>query len=424
MKEGIDQKTSIKPTQWIQKLKDESWQAELLVSTIAIFGSIQLFKVIDWLTIIAIDRLAPTQYLIGYAIVFAGLLAVSILSTMFIIHFLLRAYWIGLVGLNSVFPDYSLNDSAYSELYTSKILTFLPKLPKTIQDVDELSSVIFSAAFYMLLIYSYLSIAISLLLFIYNYFESSLGEYSRIIVAPFLIILTLQVLISIVANLNYFKKNHTIQEAYFFSTKYSSWLLFGPLYKYLMQISMIFATNFKRKKSLVGLTIVFLCIGMILTFIRFIDSQIPYLVNQESFFNSTQAYHGYYESEEKEGTFLLSPQIDSDIIESNNLKLFIPIYTYEKSLYSNICGTMNEGLTKEEQRKWYLECYSSYNQVLLNDKEIETNFMKYEKSQTKQFGLLAYIDIENATKGMNSLKVVKEFDTKIEWEIPFYYAGK
>lgn len=65
---------------------------------------------------------------------------------MFVIHFL-RAYWIGLVGLNSVFPDYSIEDSVYSKIYTEKILSILPKLEDSIKKVDELCSVIFSAAF-------------------------------------------------------------------------------------------------------------------------------------------------------------------------------------------------------------------------------------------------------------------------------------
>jgi len=31
---------------WLQRLKDESWEAELLVSAIAIFGTFQLFGII------------------------------------------------------------------------------------------------------------------------------------------------------------------------------------------------------------------------------------------------------------------------------------------------------------------------------------------------------------------------------------------
>ncbi|MEM8847177.1 MAG: hypothetical protein AAGD17_08765, partial [Bacteroidota bacterium] len=139
-----------KPSQeksWLNRLKEESWEAELLVSAVAIFAVLKGFSAVDWLVIKFIDNLDPSQYFVGYTVVVSGYLAIGVLACMFIIHFALRAYWIGLVGLNSVFPDYSLEDSAYSPIYTEKLLQILPKLPKTINKVDELCSVIFSAAF-------------------------------------------------------------------------------------------------------------------------------------------------------------------------------------------------------------------------------------------------------------------------------------
>jgi hypothetical protein len=72
--------------------------------------------VVVWVINVLIDVIPSEQYLIGYMIVYIGLLAVSILIVIFIIHFILRAYWVGLVGLKSVFPDYSLKNSENSEL--------------------------------------------------------------------------------------------------------------------------------------------------------------------------------------------------------------------------------------------------------------------------------------------------------------------
>jgi hypothetical protein len=68
---NVDLKDSSK--NWLQKLKDESWEAELLVSTISIFGAFQMFRLIDWSTNKFIDILNPNQYFIGYFIVFFGI---------------------------------------------------------------------------------------------------------------------------------------------------------------------------------------------------------------------------------------------------------------------------------------------------------------------------------------------------------------
>ena len=75
------------PKGWIQKLKEESWNAELLVTTISIFGALQLFDLVAWLANFFINNLDASQYLVAYGIVFFSLLAVSIMISMFVIHF-------------------------------------------------------------------------------------------------------------------------------------------------------------------------------------------------------------------------------------------------------------------------------------------------------------------------------------------------
>ncbi|WNW01461.1 hypothetical protein RRF68_10735 [Tenacibaculum sp. HL-MS23] len=186
-KENINKNISKEPSNgWIQRLKEESWEAELLVSAIAIFGTFKLFDIVSWATNFFIDVLNPNQYFIAYFIVTFGLLAVSMLAAMFVIHFVLRAYWIGLVGLNSVFPDYSIEDSVYSKIYTKKILEVLPKLKESIQKTDELCSVIFSAAFTLLFMYAYMSLFASVYLFVYNLLSKYIASYILLILQAFL----------------------------------------------------------------------------------------------------------------------------------------------------------------------------------------------------------------------------------------------
>lgn len=84
---------------WLQRLKDESWEAELLISAIAIYGIFQSFVLIDFLIDFLINKLNETQYIIGCFIAFMGILAFSILVTMFIIHLILRSYLDWIVGI-------------------------------------------------------------------------------------------------------------------------------------------------------------------------------------------------------------------------------------------------------------------------------------------------------------------------------------
>ena len=416
---------------WLQRLKDESWEAELLISAVAIFGTLELFKGVDWVVNLFIDSLQPDQYLVGYAIAFGGLLAISILTTMFVIHFSLRAYWVGLVGLNSVFPDYGLEDSVYSKIYTEKMLGILPKLKNTVQQVDEICSVIYSAAFFMLLIYLYLSLVASLYLFLFNTLSPYVNGHILLIpVYLIIIMLVLQMILGTVANLKAYKQNKKMQLWYFHISKWGSILAYGPLYKQLMQIAMTFASNFRKKKSLVGLTITFIVIGFIITMIQFENSKMPYLVNQEFYFDDTRVHHGYYASKTTAKEFLLGPQIESDIIDKNIIPLFIPVYKHERKQYQPVCGEFekNDSQTLLEQRRersaWYLNCYHTYHQVFLNGKKVDTDFMKYELPVTNQFGLLNYINLEGAKEGKNTIKVIKDIgDNPYEWTIPFQYIS-
>ena len=415
---------------WLQKLKNESWEAELLVSAIAIFGTFQLFKVIDFITNMFINLLPTNQYYIGYFITFFGLIAISVLVAMFVIHFFLRAYWVGLVGLNSVFPDYSLKDSAYSEIYTKKILAILPKLKDSVTKVDEMCSVIFSAAFTFLLTYSYLAISTGLYLLLFNLLSDYVPIYILLLpLVVFGIIYLLQVIITIVANLKAFKQNEKIQHWYFILIKIGSLLMLGPLYKSILQITMIFGSNFKKKKGLIYLLLLFLFSGFFVSVFQISQTNIFYLVRNDLQVNTTMTYANYYKTENENLTFLLTPEITSDIIESKILKVFIPIFYHEKT---SVCEDFvdNEKKSKEENRaevqNHYLQCYQNFIHIYINGEKIDPNFLKYDHPKTNQFGVLSYIRLKDAIDGRNTItikKILSEENTRT-WAIPFEYISE
>lgn len=142
------------PSSWLQSLKEQSWEAELLVSAIGTLASFKLLSVVEWLMFVMIDFLPPSQYFTGYIATYTGMVAVGMLTSMFILHFFLRFYWVGLVGLNSVFQDGDSKNSAFSQIYTKRMMAILPKVEDTVPRVDEQCSVIFSIAFCLVTIYA------------------------------------------------------------------------------------------------------------------------------------------------------------------------------------------------------------------------------------------------------------------------------
>ncbi len=415
---------------WLQRLKQESWEAELLVSTISIFGTFQLFNLVGWVSDLFIDILHPDQYRIGYFIVFFGLLAISILISMFVIHFFLRAYWIGLVGLNSVFPDYSIKDSAYSEIYTKKILAILPKLKDSIQKVDELCSVIFSVAFTSLLMYLYIGLFSSMYLLVFNLLSPYVPTY--ILLIPLIVMaigLVVQLSVGLLANMKSNRQKEKLQLWNFKISRLAFMMSYGPLYKSILQVSMIFGSNFKKKKHLIYLIILFLISGVLVSVSQIFNTNIPYLITRESFFDQTKAYSSFYKTENKNNDFLLTPEIESDQVATKVLKLFIPIFRYEKKMGEKVCGTFikDANKSKAEQRKerqaHLIECYPQYNLVFLNGKETAVDFLRYNHPKTGQSGIITYLDLSGLKTGLNRLEVKKKFGEEVisDWSIPFYF---
>ncbi|MEM8998839.1 MAG: hypothetical protein AAGB24_01130 [Bacteroidota bacterium] len=420
-----------KSKSWLQRLKDESWEAELLVSAVAIYGIFQSFAFVDHFINFLINKLSESQYLIGYFIAFTGLLAFSILATMFVIHFILRSYWIGLVGLNSVFPDYSLKDSAYSETYTKKMMLYLPKLTNSIEKIDELCSVIFSVAFTLLGIYMYVAATSTLYLFLFNMLKDVVP--SELLFIPLVIItltLLLQSLLNIIANIKKFKSNVRIQNLFFQTVKVGSLLIWGPMAKNFLQVSMIFGSNFKRKKNIVVLVLLFFITGAGLSGFQAQKTNLFYLLRSFKTEDHTKGSPYFYASNNQNRTFLLAPEIDSDIVNGQVIKLFIPIFDNELSDFEKICGIEKSGISSKKEdteiqflREAYLSCYQENHLLHIDGKKISPQFVKYDHQTTGQFGILGYLNLDGLENGPHSLRITKKngAKSKKQWDIAFYY---
>ena len=415
---------------WIQRLKEESWEAELLVSAIAIFGTFQMFDIVSWATNFFINVLNPNQYKVGYFIVTFGLLAISILTAMFVIHFVLRAYWIGLVGLNSVFPDYSIEDSAYSKIYTKKLLSILPKLKDSIHKVDELCSVVFSVAFTFLFIYGYMAVFISIFLLVFNLLSDYVHHYILLFpVILFVILLSVQMVITIFANLKANKEKEKLQTVNFKITKFTNMIMLGPLYKSFLQITMIFGSNFKKKKSLVYLILTFIFGGFLMLVIQLPKTNILYLAAKKNYYNSTKIYSSFYKDDNKNNTFLLTPEIDSDKVDTDVIKIFIPVFYHEENFREETCDSFENDsekpleIQREAKTNFLLNCIEKHYKVYIDDQEVDVSYLRQNAhSRTNQKGVVSYLDITNLEKGLHVITFKKEYKNTehLKWKIPFY----
>lgn len=86
---------------WLKNLQENSWELELLISGGAVFTLMQLPAFFfSWITSVRMLTSLP-----GFSVyLILGIFGIKILTNGFILHLILRAYWLAMVCLNFVFP--------------------------------------------------------------------------------------------------------------------------------------------------------------------------------------------------------------------------------------------------------------------------------------------------------------------------------
>lgn len=122
-----------------------TWEIELLVSGVTVFALLQLPSALDNAYFgleNRLDRSWATALLLGYFYLKAS---VVILATTFVAHIVMRAYWVSLVGLDSVYPDgIRWNRLRIGDIKRSTEEALSAPMPDRIAAADDRSSLIFA----------------------------------------------------------------------------------------------------------------------------------------------------------------------------------------------------------------------------------------------------------------------------------------
>ena len=130
----------------MDRLRDRTDELELIISSLTIFA---LFSVPSWL----FDKFADIYTHLSTSLAIASTVGItllagtsSVLAACFVVHLLARAYWVGLIGLRTVFPD-GINWSktpGLGPLSRQYYRDTLPDLDTVIQNTDRLASSLFA----------------------------------------------------------------------------------------------------------------------------------------------------------------------------------------------------------------------------------------------------------------------------------------
>ncbi len=145
MKEEVRDKSKFK--ELLERLQQESWQLELLISGLALFGLWESQTMIDQFGIYM--RLNTPESYRFYSIAIESVLNGGWILFMFnlLTHIIVRGLWIGAIGLRYVSGDINFDKLNYSEVFDNFYRKNVGSFDDYIERLEKLSSVLFAFTF-------------------------------------------------------------------------------------------------------------------------------------------------------------------------------------------------------------------------------------------------------------------------------------
>lgn len=425
----------------LDKLQQESWQLELIISGFAIFGLFTAFPEIK----LAMKVAQNQEQIYFFPILLIALIACSILLFNLLIHVVLRGLWIGALGLRYVSGDIDFKKLNYQSRFTRYLKKKIVSFDKYVATLENYCSVLFATSF--LLIFYVISITIIILcivgiatLIIDN---DNLPKNARSIIGAILIIFTLFGSFLLLVDFftqGYLKKKKWLSKIYFPFYWVFSFLTLSFLYRPLVY-------NFLDNKFTKRLRFILVPAYIVILIL------ISFKYKNSNYINSMQYVNEVYSSNDKyenlltrEDDFVKNVTIQSKVITEPYLKLFRVfnenvedrIFNFHPTLKpkkdkrgfkTDIVFISDEDFSSKKRDSLaivYLKVFNETHEVFIDTLKYKSDFI-ITKNSKNQLGFETYINIKNLKDGKHLLKFKryrkKKQDTVLATQttIPFWY---
>lgn len=219
--------------QWLDSLQQESWQLELIISGVAIFGLISSFDpFLEFFASLSmkIQDMLYLQILVsmGFSVIILSLYA---LTFCLILHIILRGLWIGAIGLRYFSGDIDYKSLKYTDRFTNYLKNKIGSFDKYIGKLEDFCSLIFAVSF--LLVFFFISFFLSLGVgaIPFYFIEEFMGDTSGRIVA--IVLIFIMGFAYLVTFIDFFTQG-------FFKKKKWLGFFYFPLYKVMSRVTFSF----------------------------------------------------------------------------------------------------------------------------------------------------------------------------------------
>ncbi len=425
---------------YIRKMERESWYLEMITSGVALFFVFQVPGLLnDFRYFVAyVGADVFTYTLQGIPIVLDN--TSYIIIGLLIFHLIMRAFWIGVIGLNSVFQEgIQYEKLGYSPFFLKKLKKALPEPKRWIQYLDDLSSTIYGFAFFILLLMLGVAVYVVVSLLVSFGIISLDGIIYKLTGALLLILFFLLGLLSIIDFVTsglLLKRNETISKIYYPIYKFVGFLSLSFLYRpiYYMLVS-----NLSKGKVilLLGGLVVFLFASVNTTFVY-----VPFFPKARPFSGfgikgadtSAMVFNfDYYENRDNTGEQLPNqPRINKDVFNSDEsyLRLFIPYSGVRISSVKEFCRHKGYKIPVERglRQKYFVidngdfniagtvldisafegswQCLNEMWNIYIDDSiHLDNTFQFTKHPNTHRHGLINYIPLDTLSDGRHHLRI-------------------
>ena len=403
---------------WLDKLQQESWQLELIISGFAIYGLTQAFEPLE--LYFNISQNESNSYLT--TILMIALISCSILLFTLLLHVVLRGLWIGALGLRYVSGDIDYKKLNYRPKFDRYLRKKVGSFDKYIAKLEDYCSILFAVSF--LLIFYILSVFIVIgsivaiaYLFLRNHESQHFSLFVIGMVLLFFVLIGMLLTFLDFVTQGYLKKNKWLAIIYFPFYWVFSYLTLSFLYRPL--VHNFLDNRFGKRLSFTLIPIYFVI--MLLASYKYNRSNYFSVLDDSNSFIANA--NNYDENITEKGVFISDASIPSKIINTNYLPVFLEyqdaiediIFDYNKTLKpkhdkrglkSNIFTSTSQIIAKKKRDSLkldYIKTLSSIYSFKIDSLEYNNPDFIYTKHNNNQQGFETVLPLKNFTEGKHVL---------------------
>ncbi len=426
---------------WMERMAMESWQAEMVISGVAIFGSFQLLdgmnRLIDW----CYFNLPEVFTGLAYFLSFYLLVAVAFLIMSFLVHFIIRSFWIAAIGLESVYPHgFRRENEAFNTHFMDQLIERFPSFREFNNGLDRVGSAVLAYALSFVMVCVGIALLLSGLLFLGYLLSNFLPDEAALtIVMVILGIFVALIFFNASLNSKFLRDRRWVRRIHFpLSLFLGSYLTANIFSRPQIYFSYIIRTNLENKRfwgMMIGMVIGVTLIAS--TF--FARTQLLALMSNQYYNYDDRVdrlYATNYEDESVDHDIAyIRPQIPSMTIGSvGDLRLFIPLPERASKKLFEACSIEEPNLvfTGDERdasikaiRDYRQTCFAEQMEILLDDSDVTYIMKSYTHPHQSEPGLLLFfpnLDLEPGEHHLEVRHLAVQNKEKVKTDrIPFFY---